>query len=67
MLYCNKGMEDHEFFIFCIENNINIDQETDNLLNRLTPVQKLEYDLDRYNKNQYFSKQYGRLHRKQNV
>ncbi len=60
MLYCNEGMEDHEFFDFCVENNIDIDRVTDDLLNRLTPIQKLEYDLDGYNHNQYFSKKYRR-------
>ncbi len=61
MLYCNEGMKDNEFFEFCVENNVDIDQETEDLLNRLTPVQKLEYDLDRYNYNQYFSKKHRRL------
>ncbi len=61
MLYCNKGMEDHEFFEFCIENNVDIDKATNDLLNRLNPVQKLEYDLDRYNINQYFSRKHRKV------
>ncbi len=51
-------MEDHEF---CIENNVDIDKATDDLLNRLNPVQKLEYDLDRYNINQYFSRKHRKV------
>ena len=54
-------MEDHEFFEFCIENNVDIDKATNDLLNRLNPVQKLEYDLDRYNINQYFSRKHRKV------
>ena len=44
-------MNNEQFFLFCIKNEINIRKTREKCLSKLNPSQKLLYKLDRYETN----------------